>query len=263
MNTSSKEKQLSELARCINSSDAIDTSTSLEMYQKYICVAMEATAVTWCALYKGPYGRDTWYTQVMNDWKVFDMKFPIGQNLDLEVVKKNFYAKAKKEGGVGAGIENMMSAAGQTRAQNVENSMPFSEWEKHWEYDLWIKQGIGDRMSGAFFLSEISESHVWVDRAIDQPRFKDSDKEKLIEIMNRFPRVQRWWMLERGLLEPSTRPLSPREKEVLKLLLQPKSESEIANHLNLAAGTVHNYIVEIYKVFQVGGRYELIQLWLQ
>ena len=263
MNTQSNKDALAELEFQLLSISAHETCSSIEIYQRYLQLALNADRITWCAFYRGPFGRSAWYTQVMDDWKVFEIKFPIGFDLDLDEVKAKFYAKARKEGGLGEGIKSMVEAAGVTRAQTVEDSMPYEEWGQHWEYELWQKQGIEDRMSGAFVLSPISESHVWIDRNLGKPRFDKQDKEKLVSIMNKFPRLQYWWMLERGLVEPAVHPLSPREKEVLKLLLHPISEAQIAEQLDLAKGTVHNYITGLFKLFQVSSRHELIQLWLK
>jgi len=254
---------LDSLSHQINSLGASDTENALRLYQEYICDSLDAVAVTWCALYKGPYGRELWHTQVMNDWKVFDIVFPQGMEVDIEETRSKFYAKARKEGGVGPGVELAMNSVGSTRAHLIGEAISFEEWKQHWVYRLLSKQGVGDRMTGAYYLTDISESHVWVDRSSDKPAFGLEDKFELVRIMNQFPRLHRWLMLERGLMEPATRPMSPREKEVIKLLLGPWSEIEIAEKLELAKGTVHNYIIGIYKAFGVSGRYQLVQLWLE
>lgn len=258
----SNQKLLEALAHEINSCGATETSKALALYQNYIVQALDAVAVIWCALYRGPYGKEVWHTIVMNDWKVFDMVFPEGVQVDMEETRAKFYSKARKEGGLGPGILVAMNAVGSTRAHLIEEAIAFEEWKKHWEYTLLLKQGVSDRMSGAYYLSNTSESHVWVDRGIGKPRFNLDEKDELVRIMNRFPKLHRWLMLERGLLEPASRPLSPREKDVLQLLLSPLSEVEIAEKLKLAKGTVHNYIIGIYKTFGVSGRYQLLQLWL-
>lgn len=253
---------INSISHEINLAGVTETQRAIRLYQEYICERLDAKGVTWCALYKGPYGKASWHTNVMNDWKVFDMIFPVGIEVDIDEVRAKFYAKAQQNGGFGPGINLAMNAVGSTRAHLIEEAILLEKWEQHWECQLLLKQGVSDRMSGAYYLSDISESHVWVDRGLGKPRFNESDKKELVQIMNRFPRLHRWLMLERGLLEPASRPLSPREREVVQLLLSPLSEVQIADKLNLATGTVHNYIMGIYRAFGVSGRYQLIQIWL-
>ncbi len=253
---------LDALALQINSCGATETDFALSLYQEYLKQALNAVGVTWCALYRGPYGKDMWHTVVMDNWKVFDIKFHPSIKVDIEETRSKFYAKARKEGGLGPGIKCSMAAMGSTRAHLIEEAVSEKEWKQHWEYQLLLKQGVSNRMSGAFYLSDISESHVWVDRGIGEPPFNQQDKKELVRIMNLFPRLHRWWMLERGLLEPATRPLWPREKDVLTLLLGTSTEADIANELGLTQGTVHNYVIKIYKAFNVSGRSQLMQVWL-
>lgn len=128
----------------------------------------------------------------------------------------------------------------------------------------WLeRQGVGERMVGAFTLSDKSESYFLVDRQPNSPAFTEADRQLFYELLISFPRLHYWLFLERGLVAPAHRPLSPRERQVLNLLMGPMSELEIAQSLALSKGTVHNYIGNIYKNFVVSSRYELIQLWLK
>ena len=51
--------------------------------------------------------------------------------------------------------------------------------------------------------------------------------------------------------------LTPRQREVLDLLLEGLSEKEIATRLVLSRHTVHNHIRGIYRSMGVSSRYEL------
>src|SRR5512133_2466098 len=53
-------------------------------------------------------------------------------------------------------------------------------------------------------------------------------------------------------------PLSKREKEVLKLVLQGKSNKQIAFSLNIAVSTVEFHLKNVFVKFQVSSRVELI-----
>ena len=59
------------------------------------------------------------------------------------------------------------------------------------------------------------------------------------------------------------RPLSPRERQTLKLLLAGDSEKQIARKLSLSPHTVHVYVKSIYKRFNVSSRGELLARWIK
>ena len=54
------------------------------------------------------------------------------------------------------------------------------------------------------------------------------------------------------------RPLAPRLRNTLGLLLEGKSEKEAAAELGISQHTVHLYVKELYRVFQVHSRAELL-----
>ncbi|HTV81259.1 MAG TPA: LuxR C-terminal-related transcriptional regulator, partial [Acidobacteriaceae bacterium] len=65
-----------------------------------------------------------------------------------------------------------------------------------------------------------------------------------------------------GLLN-AFRPLSPRERDVLRLLLTGVSEREIAGALRLTPATTHQYVVAVLRNFGAHSRAELMAQWLQ
>jgi DNA-binding NarL/FixJ family response regulator len=56
--------------------------------------------------------------------------------------------------------------------------------------------------------------------------------------------------------------LAPREKQVLDLLAQGFSYKEIADQLNVAFGTVHTYVLRIYKKLHVRSKNAAVARWL-
>jgi DNA-binding CsgD family transcriptional regulator len=58
------------------------------------------------------------------------------------------------------------------------------------------------------------------------------------------------------------RPLSPRLRKVLDLLMLGRSEKQIACECKLAQSSVHKYITMVYRRFGVSGRAELMALFL-
>jgi DNA-binding NarL/FixJ family response regulator len=65
-----------------------------------------------------------------------------------------------------------------------------------------------------------------------------------------------------GLLN-ALKPLSPRERDVLQLLLTGASEREIAHALGLTPATTHQYVVAILRNFGAHSRAELMAQWLR
>ncbi len=59
-----------------------------------------------------------------------------------------------------------------------------------------------------------------------------------------------------------TEELAPREKQVLDLLAQGFSYKEIADQLNVAFGTVHTYVLRIYKKLHVRSKNAAVARWL-
>jgi DNA-binding CsgD family transcriptional regulator len=57
---------------------------------------------------------------------------------------------------------------------------------------------------------------------------------------------------------PQPRPLSPRAQDCLKLVLEGKSDKEIAARLELTVGTAKVYVSNMYKALGVHTRYEIL-----
>jgi DNA-binding NarL/FixJ family response regulator len=73
-------------------------------------------------------------------------------------------------------------------------------------------------------------------------------------------------LLGRELLvttQPNLHGLSPRLRELLERLLVGDSEKEVALWLGLSAGTVHQYVKQVYRHFGVSSRAELMAYFLR
>jgi DNA-binding NarL/FixJ family response regulator len=68
------------------------------------------------------------------------------------------------------------------------------------------------------------------------------------------PSVEMQQLQDRALRSSSTAGLTPRQREVLKLLMQGKSNKEIAKSLNLGEGTVKVHMAALFRVFGVNSR---------
>lgn len=68
-------------------------------------------------------------------------------------------------------------------------------------------------------------------------------------------RIYRW---PKACRDGAVGKLSPAQRKVLRHVLAAKSQKEIAAAMNLSAGTVHNYVTRLLKVFRVHSTAELI-----
>lgn len=57
--------------------------------------------------------------------------------------------------------------------------------------------------------------------------------------------------------------LAPRLQETLELLLEGLDKREIAQRMNLSGHTVHGYIRELYRIYDVPTRARLMALWVR
>jgi DNA-binding NarL/FixJ family response regulator len=56
--------------------------------------------------------------------------------------------------------------------------------------------------------------------------------------------------------------LTPREREILLLLLAGESEKQIAAQLSRSINTVHTFVRQIYRQYEVSSRGELMSLFV-
>jgi DNA-binding NarL/FixJ family response regulator len=92
---------------------------------------------------------------------------------------------------------------------------------------------------------------------------KSFSPETLLDSMKRAAGLQRPWILGRESRTPPTAssafPLTPREHEVLGLLLMRLTNDEIASRLHLARQTVKNHVSSIMRKLEVSTRRELFR----
>jgi len=253
----------SEFVKRINSYGADETMEMVRLFQSYVEEQLSAINVTWMASYQKPYGRNLWHVNLMNNWKVVDAIFPTDDDKDYAKEYKAYFKQALDQGGIDPYVIYVVQHAGRTRVDLLEKAVSLEEWQQHWMYQYMQTQGAGDRLAGSFTLSETAESHFTIDRAVGQPIFNQQDADYFYHLLKQCPKMHYWLFLERGLVEPALKPLSPRLQEVLMYLLGPLSEKDISEKVQLTTGSLHNYVMDIYKNFQVSSRYQLMQLWLK
>ena len=97
--------------------------------------------------------------------------------------------------------------------------------------------------------------------AQDRP-FGETEMKRLEELLD----LSAWFFraaCEHGLLSLKVGPkLPPRLQGVLVEMLRGKSEKDLAGDLGLSPRTVHKYIEQLYRVYGVSSRPELMALWI-
>jgi DNA-binding CsgD family transcriptional regulator len=120
----------------------------------------------------------------------------------------------------------------------------------------------GDVLVASYTISPRAEIFYGIHRAPGDAEFGERERHLLLEALTQLGWFQRRLARSLGLLDART-PLTPRQRQLLGLLLTGASEKEIAEQLQITALTVHQYVKEIYRNFSVHSRAELMALWLK
>ncbi len=151
-----------------------------------------------------------------------------------------------------------LHAVGKYRTYSFRRELP-PEWFDGPFYKLhYAAVGTYDAVFVAFPLNHDAESHFGF---YSRGAFTDEQIARLAYALRGIKWFHRHLMLSHGLLTASS-PLSPAERKVLQLLLTDATEKRIAQEVDMAASTVHQYVVSIYRKFGVRSRAGLMSLWL-
>lgn len=151
--------------------------------------------------------------------------------------------------------------AGKTRSYLRAELIGDEDWRNCWVInDVLAAERIGDRLSGAYALPG-GESCFFLERARGERPFDADERDLLLYFLLGSRGFQRELLLSRGLIDASA-PFSPRERDVLKLLLTDAGEKEIAQMLGIGYRTVHQHAGRIYAKLGVRGRQGLMARWL-
>ncbi len=121
-----------------------------------------------------------------------------------------------------------------------------------YDEEAYIRLAVGSRISGYILKDEMPDSIVKAIRTVVEGGvwYSRTIADKLSRLVRRPHRLP----------EPD---LTPRERDVLRLIAQGYSNSEIAEELGLAYQTVRNYISRIYSKLGVRSRSEAVMLGQQ
>jgi len=160
-------------------------------------------------------------------------------------------------------VAAVVQYAGQTRSHLRHEILSDETWRKSWIVrEALDEERIDDRLDGVHTFSADCESHFVLDRGRDDRPFDARERDLLCFFLLGSRTFQRELLLSRGLVDASS-PFSPRERDVLKLLLTDASEKDIARLLGIGYRTAHQHAASIYAKLDVRGRLGLMALWLR
>lgn len=121
--------------------------------------------------------------------------------------------------------------------------------------------GVDDRMVGHHALNENLEVTICLDRK-GPNSWTEQDRDWLLDLVVGLGPFTARLAMSYGLLR-SQQALSPRERETLLHLLDGEPEALIADEMELAHSTVHQYVMSIFRKWDVNSRAELMAKWME
>lgn len=157
----------------------------------------------------------------------------------------------------------LASQFGQNRCYLREEVVSNRDWKRDRIHrEVLAPLGIGHRLIGASATAPGAESYLIFDREGGGRGFSARERDLLAFFLRGSSLLHRELLQMHGLLNAS-RPLSPRERDVLRLLLTGAAEREIAGALGLTPATTHQYVVALLRNFGAHSRAELMAQWLR
>lgn len=134
-------------------------------------------------------------------------------------------------------------------------------WRNSALRDLFEETGIRSRLTASQPVGKSFDMVFGFDRMGRVEPFSARERQILLVMLEHLAPLARSFAHQRGFL-PKQQALSPRERSVLRYLLGPLSEKEIAHELDLSTGWLHQVVVSIYRKLNVRSRPELMSIWL-
>lgn len=163
---------------------------------------------------------------------------------------------------VGMASIAIMQEAGTFRARLLRELVDLSEYEQSEHFERFqMPYGLSDRLYVVTPIGENAESCFCLELAGEGRRFTAEDAQLASDALRGLGWFQRRLLLAQGLTV-GDEPLGPMERSILLLLLTDCSEKDIAQQIDRALSTTHNYVTGIYRRFGVNNRAGLLALWV-
>jgi DNA-binding CsgD family transcriptional regulator len=196
----------------------------------------------------------------MKGWRSRAISFLTPSQARLENNKAHY--RRIESGQVDPSIIANLSEAGSFRINIAHEMVPPGWYESEFYQTLFKPQQIVDVIFVATPIGPDTESWLAFERIGEGKQYFGSKERELLGYSLRPMKwLHRQLVLHYGVMQASE-PLKPAERRVLKSLLSPKTEQEIAEEHGLTQATIHTYCTRIYRKFNVRGRAGLTALWL-
>lgn len=151
--------------------------------------------------------------------------------------------------------------AGVFRSFRMRQELP-SAWFREEFYQTYrASRGFHDECYVIFPLHEDCESYFCFLRVESRKNFTAKEEAIAAYAVRGIKWFHRQLVLSHGVLLAEG-PLSPAQREIVRLLLTGMGEKEIALEVNKPVNTTHKYITEIFRKFGVNSRASLMSMWL-
>ncbi|WED66189.1 LuxR C-terminal-related transcriptional regulator [Synoicihabitans lomoniglobus] len=150
--------------------------------------------------------------------------------------------------------------AGTFRAHRLRDIVP-AAWYKTEFYQSYRDRGIHDSLTVGVPINAMTEGYYGFLRMREGEPFTEKQLQVAHYAMRGLTWFHRQVLLAHGVTVAGT-PLTPRERELLALLLTDRPEKLIAEELGVTTATVHTYVRQLLRKLGVSGRNGLISLWL-
>lgn len=195
----------------------------------------------------------------MQGWRAGPMFYFNGSDADRKLYR--VAARAMDNGEPDESSLNHIRNAGRFRATLIRDHVSEAFFATEHYRAFYQERGISDTLFVVAPVNEDSEVYVALHRLGDAPAFTRADLEVAEFALRSLVWYFRQVLLSFGVLVAGE-PLTPTERKILSCLLTGMSEKEIADELNQRQNTTHQYVVTLYRKFNVRSRAALTALWL-
>lgn len=196
----------------------------------------------------------------LKGWRVRSIYFYGELAADQEVYKKT--VKRLDQGGtIDESTHNHVRQAGSFRATLLVDHVSSSFYQGDHYRHHYLGRGIKDRLFVVLPVNEDVESFFIFDRLLHEPDFSHADLETAAFALRSLTWFNRQLHLSYGQLV-ADKPLTPTERQVLRKLLTGRAEKVIAHDIGQSHNTTHEYIIRLFRKFNVRSRAELTAFWL-
>lgn len=233
---------------------------ALTQLMSELCTWLRADNVTWSGSIRMARGTAA-ARDAQGGWRIRVVQ-PLREIPDRQRLIRQ--AMLAQETGPAATTAALMRAAGRFRVHRLRDGfVDFDAFRATTHYRVFYRaSGLRDRMWVVIPVNADCESCLFFDTYTPRRRFSSHDAQLAADALRDSAWFHRRLLLGNGLLV-ARKPLSPSQRQLLRLLLSDRAESRIGDDLGLTRATTHTYVTRLYRHLGVNSRAGLMALWLR